>query len=125
MHLGTFIDKTRTCSSCQTKTRTYEEKRTDVALGCRLLEHAALHQYDKAILISADSDMVPAVEAARRVQPGSEFLLVLPPGRDSAHLRRTVGAFVKMSDATVRQTQLPSTVFTVDGRPLVRPPHWT
>ena len=37
--------------------------------------------FDRAILVSADSDLGPAVRKVRAVAPGKQVLVVAPPGR--------------------------------------------
>ncbi len=46
--------------------KTYEEKRTDVNIAIKILEDAFLWNYDHAIIMSWDSDIVPAIESVKR-----------------------------------------------------------
>jgi len=62
---GEFRPRTRTCRHCQTEYTTYEEKRTDVNIAVTLFRAALTDLYDTALIISGDSDLVPAVEAVR------------------------------------------------------------
>ena len=54
-----------------------EEKGSDVHLGARLVADAALRKFDFQIIVSNDSDLVPALEIAIS-EFGSEIDLVLP-----------------------------------------------
>lgn len=54
-----------------------EEKGSDVHLGARLVADAALRKFDYQIIVSNDSDLVPALEIAIS-EFGSEIDLVLP-----------------------------------------------
>ncbi|WP_421904286.1 NYN domain-containing protein [Mameliella sp.] len=58
-----------------------EEKKTDVAIGVSIVADAMSGRFSRAVLITADSDQIPAVEVARAENPEAEFSLVLPPGR--------------------------------------------
>lgn len=51
------------------KYKTYEEKRTDVNIAVKILEDAFLRNYDRAIIMSWDSDIVPAIESVKRNFP--------------------------------------------------------
>lgn len=56
------------------KYKTYEEKRTDVNIAVKIVEDAFLEKYDKAIIMSWDSDIVPAVESVKRNFPQTHFM---------------------------------------------------
>lgn len=45
--------------------KTFHEKGVDVRLAVEMIRFARLNEYDKAILISSDTDLVPAVEEVR------------------------------------------------------------
>lgn len=53
------------------------EKQTDVNLALQLFEDAIKDKYDKAILLSRDTDFIPAIERVNKL--GKEVLLLLPP----------------------------------------------
>ncbi|RDU51488.1 NYN domain-containing protein [Helicobacter sp. MIT 01-3238] len=53
------------------------EKQTDVNLALQLFEDAINDKYDKAILLSGDTDFIPAIERVNKL--GKEILLLLPP----------------------------------------------
>ncbi|MGO9658731.1 MAG: NYN domain-containing protein [Acidimicrobiales bacterium] len=77
---GRFQHKRATCHSCGASWTTYEEKETDVNIAVRLVEDAALKRYDTALVISADSDLCPAVRSAKRLHPRGKVVIVfLPP----------------------------------------------
>lgn len=55
------------------KYRTYEEKRTDVNIAVKILEDAFLWKYQKAIIMSWDSDIVPSIESVKKNFPEIKF----------------------------------------------------
>jgi uncharacterized LabA/DUF88 family protein len=88
VHVGRFKDRTiRPCGRCRQRYqcgcpreyRSYEEKETDVALGVAMVEDAALGVGDTTLLISADSDLVPAIRSIRRVDPHRKVYVAMPP----------------------------------------------
>ena len=58
----------------------YEEKRTDVNIAVAIVSDAYNNKYDKAILLTADSDISPSIKEVKKHFPDKEFLLVLPMG---------------------------------------------
>ena len=58
-----------------------EEKETDVAIAAHLVADALCDRFDLAILITADSDLKPAI-AVVRADASTKFVFVAaPPGR--------------------------------------------
>ena len=66
------------CSQCDCDRR-LSEKMTDVNIGVRLVEDAIDGAFDRAYLVTADIDLVPAVHAALRRAPESQVIVLLPP----------------------------------------------
>lgn len=59
--IGHFKEKHRRCSSCGATWIGHEEKETDVAIAVTLVADAFTDAYDRALIISADSDLGPAI----------------------------------------------------------------
>jgi uncharacterized LabA/DUF88 family protein len=122
---GRFQEKRRVCSSCGAGWVDYEEKETDVSIATALLENAVQDRYDMALLLSADSDLCPAVAAAKRICPDKRIVAAFPPGRHSVDLQRAVDGFIAIGLSKIRQSQLPEAVTARDGVVLRRPTGWT
>lgn len=58
-------------------TKIYQQKRVDILLGCDLVLLAAKRRIETAILITGDSDFIPAIEVAKH--EGVEIELVFGP----------------------------------------------
>jgi hypothetical protein len=80
-HIARFSEQTAECKVCHTRWRTHEEKETDVHFSLTFLEDAVDNVFDRAIIISADSDHVPAVRCVRRRYPAKQTFAATPPGR--------------------------------------------
>jgi uncharacterized LabA/DUF88 family protein len=80
-HMARFSEQTAHCKSCGAKWKRHEEKETDVHFSLTLLEDAFDNIFDRAIIISADSDHVPAVRRVRVRYPGKQLFVATPPGR--------------------------------------------
>jgi uncharacterized LabA/DUF88 family protein len=122
---GRFQEKDRSCRVCRTSWVVYEEKETDVSIAVALLEHAVNDDYDTALVLSADSDLCPAVRSLRRLRPNKRVIAAFPPRRSSGELRRTADAALTIGDAKIRQAQLPETITSSSGQVFSRPKHWT
>lgn len=71
---------------------TYEEKRTDVNIAVRMLDDAYQDHCDRLILVSGDSDLVPAVATVRERFPQKKVTVYVPaknPTRGAAVELRT------------------------------------
>lgn len=122
---GKFVISPRTCRTCQSTWNVESEKMTDVNIAVSLLTDAMEDRFDIAMIVSADSDLVPPIEAIRRQFPAKQVIVAFPPCRGSSDLTRIAHAKRKISPDVVMQCQLPNTVYGVDGYPRVRPKEWT
>jgi hypothetical protein len=103
---------------------TYEEKETDVSIAVAVVEDAATDLFDVALLVSADSDLCPAIRAVRRINPQKRVVAVFPPSRRSDELRRVADAAFTLGDANIRSSLLPDSVRGPSGRVFTRPRSW-
>lgn len=90
--MGRFKEKDRRCQACGATWKAHEEKETDVNLALWLLKEAFADTYDVALLVSADSDLAPAVRLVRGTFPAKKVKILAPPGRShSAEMAAAVG----------------------------------
>ena len=82
--LGKFLSKNITCRNCGNIIHTYEEKETDVRIATQIVADAYEKICDVAIVVSADSDMIPAVELAQAA--GQKVFIYFPPNHYSSNL---------------------------------------
>ena len=77
--MGHFKVKDRHCKNCGSEWQAHEEKETDVSIGIHLLNDAYKNQYEKAYLVTRDSDLMPAVKMVRAEFPTKHIVAVAPP----------------------------------------------
>ena len=77
--LGQFNYPSVTCKNCNYVYRKPTEKRTDVNIAIRLLEGAFQDEYDTCFIFSGDTDLIPAIEAVRRLKPEKRVVAFPPP----------------------------------------------
>jgi uncharacterized LabA/DUF88 family protein len=106
--------------------RKTEEKETDVNIALWMLRGALQQTYDHALLISADSDLAPAIRMIRQEQPHTGMTVAFPPNRKSTRLRNSLrgwGNCTDISVALVEQSLLPKDVYSSSGRLVTSRPH--
>lgn len=121
---GRFQSKRRTCKRCLSSFTSYEEKETDVSLAAALVEDAANGVYDKAVIVTGDSDLAPAVRAVRRLRPSARIVAAFPPNRQSEDLKSQVHGCFSVGRDKLAAAQMPDPVVDERGTTYVRPPHW-
>ncbi len=120
---GRYQEKTQWCRTCGATWKVREEKETDVNIAVSLVADAARDAMDAALIISADSDLAPAVRAARDIRPGLYVAAAFPPDRFSAELKALMPGSFHIGASKIRRSFLPEVVN--DGvNQFVRPPKW-
>lgn len=66
VHIAKFKESRAECKRCQATWTKHEEKETDVHFALTIFEDAIDNVFDRAIIISTDSDYVPAVKKSGR-----------------------------------------------------------
>jgi len=121
---GRFQEKDRRCRKCGSTWKVFEEKETDVNIAVALLGDAVRNQFDTALVVSADSDLCPAVRETKSLFPAKRIIAAFPPNRHSAELKRIVDGFTFIGADKIRRAQLPDEVVTKGGIVLRRPEYW-
>lgn len=124
---GEFKLKTIICrATCKEAFMKYEEKQTDVNISTALIEFS--QSYDKAILVTEDSDQVPAVRLLKKLYPSKSVFSLPPIGRNSKELLRVCDGKFSMTEQALIASQLPNplTVAKAGNKSalLVKPNSW-
>jgi uncharacterized LabA/DUF88 family protein len=123
--LGRYQAKTVTCRKCGSAWTSYEEKETDVNIAVSLTADAAAAASDIALIISADSDLCPAIRTARSLNPRRGMIAAFPPRRSSFEIRSLIRATFTIAAVDLRNSLLPDTVTdATSGRSYGRPAKW-
>ncbi|GIL30803.1 NYN domain-containing protein [Actinocatenispora comari] len=125
---GRYQSKNQRCRSCGATWTSYEEKETDVNIAVSLVADAAQAVSDMALIISADSDLCPAIRTARTVATnlGNHLgvIAAFPPRRQSHELRTLASTFT-LAQADIRNSLLPAVVTDPKtGQTYHRPSKW-
>lgn len=125
VELAHFKPKNVICPDCGARTTRYEEKETDVAIAIKLLESFYRDQCDVAVLITADSDVAPAVRRVGALFPQSEVWIAFPYARKSKELEKlSAGRTFKLSKESYARHQFGDPYRCADGILIARPTRW-
>ena len=130
--LGKFFAKQRSCHKCRSTWWAHEEKRTDVNLALRLVLDAIDGKFDKAFIVSRDSDFVPAINEVVERCPEKRLCLLAPPHlKHSADLIRCLppeqkkNGLKSLKTIHLERAQLPDEVKDEQGKLIAsRPAEW-
>jgi uncharacterized LabA/DUF88 family protein len=111
-------------TALQRQVRRWEEKETDVAIGARLLELICKDMCDTAVLVTGDTDLVPAIRAARRLDPAKDIVALQPYRRVNRELSRCADRALTIRVASYARHQLPLAAPESDGSLVSRPTEW-
>jgi uncharacterized LabA/DUF88 family protein len=113
-----------TCRNCGHVHNVPNEKMTDVNIAVQLMQDAFQDNFDTALLISADSDLVGPVVAVQKLFPKKRVIVACPPNRYSANLCNASSGHFKIGRAVIAKSLFPETITTASGFVLTRPASW-
>lgn len=121
---GKYQLNPRQCSHCGFQDEVPNEKMTDVNIAVEILKDAYQGKFDVALLISADSDLIPPVKTVRELFPDKRVVVASPPGRYSSALAHAADASFVIGQAKLARSLLPEKIEKPDGYTLRRPLLW-
>lgn len=125
--IGHFKEKQKKCRECGAKWRAHEEKQSDVNFAIHLLHAAHMNEFDKAFLITADSDLCPVIDMVLETFPKKELVILTPPNRyQIAREIRSKVETIKIKQKHLMASLLPEKIYN-DSSQLVcaRPAEYT
>lgn len=103
----------------------YEEKETDVAIAAKLLEVFHTDAADAAFIMSGDTDLMPAVETARRLFPKRQICFAFPYRRMNNILKDNADHHFTIRAHQYPKHQFPTTIERPEDSPnIICPPEW-
>ena len=107
---------------------TQEEKRTDVNIALWMLHDAQRDLCDRLILVSGDSDLVPAVRMVRDQFPEKEIVAYIPAKNETRgaalELRAEAHKNKTLPLDLLAKSQLPASIDMGGGRTVKKPATW-
>ena len=121
VHMSDFMVRSRRCFTCGATWDSHEEKQTDVQMAVDIVADTMEDNLDLAIMVTADSDLRPAVDRVRAAT-AKRLLVIAPPGRFSR--ARDLRHNVAITPGRIVRNLLPQEVI-VNGRVVAtRPPQY-
>lgn len=122
-----FPDSRRSTSNVHTVVRTSsgtKSKETDVAIAAKLLELFFLDKCDTAVLVTGDTDIVPAVKTAQRIFSNKSIAFLLSYKRHNKELAKLASQHFEIKKETYPRHQFPDPFITPRGKSITKPATW-
>ena len=103
---------------------TYEEKQTDVNIAIHLFRLAIQNKYDKAFVISGDSDLIPSIKAVQNTFPQKILGVIIPIGRRAELLKQTCDFHMKLKEKHLQSSLFEKEIDIGNNKKLICPSNW-
>lgn len=104
--------------------RRTEEKETDVAIAAKMFELLHTGAADAIVLVSGDTDLLPAIRTCRALFPAAQIAVIFPFKRHNAELKRSVRRSFKVRREQYAKHQLTDPVVLPNGFQIRKPSTW-
>lgn len=121
---GKYESETIECNSCNHSWTRHNEKMTDVNIATSLIMDAMNDAYDIAILISGDSDLVPAIRLVNENFAPKFVTVAFPPMRSNITVSNAATGSYPLGRKKLKDSQFPETVTSLSGYELKIPDEW-
>lgn len=121
--MSRFKPKTIKCPNCGQITVRHEEKETDVAIASKLLELLCLNACENVVLMTGDTDLVPAIKCAKQLFSSRRIFVAFPYRRKNKELAQVATSF-KIKQDRYMAHQLPDPFTLNDGKQISKPASW-
>lgn len=122
--LGRFKSKETRCRNCNWIYKQPIEKQTDVNIAVNLLKFAVKDEFERAYIISGDTDLIPAIRVFRELCPQKEVCIVFPFSRKGEELKTVCDYHIKIKERHLSACILPDPYVLNDGTQLHCPTSW-
>ena len=122
--LGRFKTRDINCSLCRRWFIKHEEKETDIAIAAKLLEVLAKGKCDTAVLVTGDTDLIPAIKTANLLYPNCNVLCAFPFRRKNEELKAVAPNSFKLHLNRYINNQFLNPVNLPNGQVIYKPASW-
>jgi uncharacterized LabA/DUF88 family protein len=121
---GQFRSEKANCKTCGNDWFESKEKMTDVNISTHLMNDAYKDNFDVAIIVTGDSDIVPPIRFVRDLFPSKEIRVAFPPNRESNELKKVAHGSFTIGKMKLETAQLVGEVVNKYGDVLKKPKEW-
>jgi len=108
---GHYVHEDMACRACGSQWRKPTEKETDINLALSLYQDAVRDVYDKAYLVTADSDQAATARFFKEAFANKALITVAPPGRKhSAHIVSYANGRISLNEDHIDRSVFPALV---------------
>ncbi|MBQ8478676.1 MAG: NYN domain-containing protein [Succinivibrio sp.] len=122
--LGKFKEKHVYCKKCRTSTIHHEEKYTDVNIALEAYRQASKKEIDQVIIITGDTDLVPAVKAIKSDFPNKKVCVIFPYKKHNAEFKEVADCYYKTTLEKLTNHIMPRVIERKDKKPIICPEQW-
>jgi len=122
--MANFKLKDRYCKICGASFKAREEKQTDVNIAVYLFKEALANSYDTAIIMTNDTDLVPAIKGIKEVFPAKKVGVLFPVDRWAKELEEVCDFWRKVEKKDLARSQFLDRLQLPSGIVLTRPQSW-
>jgi uncharacterized LabA/DUF88 family protein len=124
IYWGRYQPDWKKCHKCGHIGQHPQEKKTDVNIATQMICDAYCNAYDTALLMSGDSDLVPAVETVRKLFPAKKIVVAFPPKRYSSELAAHATSWLNIFEHKFKGCQMPHAITLPSGAAIKCPDKW-
>lgn len=121
---GQYNFNTEECKRCGNVWSNPKEKMTDVNIATHILVDAFNDNFDMAVLISGDSDLVPPLKIINSQFKDKRVFVAFPPKRNSVALKNQSKGSMVIGRKTLKESQLEESIKNKFGFKLSKPKEW-
>ncbi|WP_242203013.1 NYN domain-containing protein [Aestuariivivens insulae] len=121
---GKYLSKPKICFNCGSKWKSNEEKMTDVNISVSLIIDAMNNRYDKAILISGDSDLAPPIKAVHDNFNNKHVIVFFPPNRANKAIQKVARSSFVLGRKNLSDNQFKEKITLKNGVEIEIPNEW-
>lgn len=122
--LGKFKEKEVFCHKCKTTILKHEEKETDVAIALKILEVLIKDECDTIVIMSGDTDLIPAVKLAMKLFPEKKIVFSFPYKRKNKEIALLLPESFSINKKQYIKYQFPQKVTLKNGKIIEKPETW-
>lgn len=124
VELHRFKKSLTVCHKCLQTFNRREEKETDVAIAARLFEILCLDKCDTVVLVTGDTDIIPALKTAQDVFPKKEIVFLMPYKRHNKELAVLASRHFDISSQNYTKHQFADPFVTKKKKLIYKPSAW-
>ena len=122
--LGNFKNKTKYIPNINYNYKYHEEKESDVNIAIHLVRDACRKNCDTAIILSGDSDLVPAIKMAKLENNDLKIGVIIPPNVQADSLKKASDFSRKLSEFSLSDFLFPKNIILDNKNIISCPSDW-